>query len=317
MKTYIYKRSGGPEVLELIEVLKPQPKADELLVKIVATPVNTGDTVIRKMRPFFVRLTGGFKDSKNNILGMYFSGVVEAVGDDVKKFKPGNEVYGGLGTQFGAYAEYVCIAESKPVFLKPVHYSFEEAAAVMFGATTACHFLNKAGIKKDERVLVNAASGAVGGAAVQVAKYYGTTVTGVCSKDNFDLVARLGADHLIDYRTEDFTGNGQAYDIIYDTIGNLNFKSVKKSLTETGRFVTNAAQSQDYIAKFFNPKRIVLGFSGDASLEEITKMAIEGKLESVIDSVYSFEDMQAAHAKTDSKRKTGNVIVKVADIEIN
>ncbi len=151
---------------------------------------------------------------------------------------------------------------------------------------------------------------------MQVAKCYGATGTGVCSIDDFDLVARLGADHLIDYRTEDFTKNGKKYDIIYDTIGNLNFKSVKKSLTEEGRFVTNAAQSQDYIARIFNCKRIVLGFSGDASLEEVTKLANKGKLECVIDSVYSFDDMQAAHAKTDSKKKTGNVIVKIHEIEI-
>ncbi len=184
MKAYTYKRSGGPEVLELAEVDKPQAKADELLVKVIAAPVNTGDTVIRKMHPFFVRLTGGFKGSKNNILGMYFSGVVEAVGDDVKNFKLGDKVMGGLGKQFGAYAEYVCISESKPVFLKPMNYSFEEAAGVMFGATTACHFLNKAGIKKGEQVLVNAASGAVGAAAVQVAKYYGAIVQECAQKIN-------------------------------------------------------------------------------------------------------------------------------------
>lgn len=314
MKAYIYKRAGGPEVLELVDLPKPQPKSDELLVKIVATPVNSGDTVIRKMRPLMMRLTGGFKGSKNNILGMYFSGVVETVGDDVKNFKVGDEVYGSRGTQFGTYAEYLCIAESKAVLLKPVNYSFEEAAGVMFGATTVCHFLNKAGIKEGEQVLVNAAAGAVGSAAVQIAKYYGATVTGVCSKDDFDLVTRLGADHLIDYRTEDFAENGQKYDIIYDTIGNLNFQCVKSSLSKAGRFVTNAAQSQDYIAKLFNCKRIVLGFSGDASLEEVTKMANEGKLESVIDSVFAFDDMQAAHAKTDSKKKTGNVIVRVAEI---
>ncbi len=316
MKAYVYKRPGGPEVLELAEVPKPQPKPDELLVKIAATPVNTWDTVIRKMHPFFVRLTGGFKGAKNKILGMYFSGVVEAVGDEIKNFKVGDEVMGGLGTQFGAYAEYVCIAESKPVQLKPLNFSFEEAAGVMFGATTACHFLGKAGIKEGEQVLVNAAAGAVGAAAVQVAKYYGATVTGVCSGKDFDLVASLGSDHRIDYRSEDFTQNGQHYDIIYDTIGNLNFKGVKSSLTEAGRFVTNAAQSQDYIAKLFNFKRIVLGFSGDDSLEEVTKMAKEGKLQCVIDSMYAFDDMQAAHEKTDSKSKTGNVIVKVPEFEI-
>ncbi len=151
MKAYVYKRPGGPEVLELVEVPKPKPKADELLVKIVATPVNSGDTVIREMRPLLMRLTGGFKGSKNNILGMYFSGVIEAVGDDVKNFKVDDDVFGGRGTQFGTYAEYVCIAENKAVLLKPVNYSFEEAAGVMFGATTVCHFLNKAGIKKTNR----------------------------------------------------------------------------------------------------------------------------------------------------------------------
>ncbi|MDF2379710.1 MAG: NAD(P)-dependent alcohol dehydrogenase [Candidatus Gracilibacteria bacterium] len=311
MRAYIYEQYGGPEVLTLQEIEKPIPKENELLVSVAATSVSTGDARIRQGNPFPIRFINGLLKPKKKVLGMHISGIVEEVGSKVTKFHKGDKIYGSLGMNFGAYAEYACIPEDGHVSLKPEQYSFREAVALIFGATTALHFLAKSHIQTGENVLVNAASGAVGVAAVQIAKYHGATVTGVCSQRNFELVRKLGADHVIDYKSEDFTQNGKTYDVIYDTIGTLHFARVKHSLSKKGRFVTNNAQIRDYLAYVFNRTKIVLGVSSDDGLDKIIRMAEEGKLVSVIDSEYSFGQMRLAHERVDSGRKVGNVVMNI------
>lgn len=318
MKAYIYDHYGGPEVLEVKDVSRPVPTEDEVLVRIIATPVNTGDVRIRKADPPVIKLFNGFTP-KRKILGIHFSGVVESVGKNVKKFKKGDKVFGSKGMDFGTYAEYVCVNEKGPIALKPKNLTFEESSAILFGGITALFFLKKGEIKKDEEVLINAATGAVGTAAVQIAKYYGAKVTAVCSKKNFSLVKSLGADKIIDYKNEDFTKGDKKYDIIYETIGVLNFGKVKNSLKKGGRFITNNASLSDYVAtlyaNLFFGKKVVLGVSKDFDLKEIVSLVNKEKLKPVIDTIYPFEKMVEAHKKVDTGRKVGNIVVRVSKLK--
>lgn len=315
MRAYVYDNYGSPEVLKIKNIPKPEPGDNEILVRVMATPVNTGDVRIRKADPPIIKLFNGFTP-KRKVLGIHFSGIVESVGKNVKTFKKGNEVFGSMGMNFGAYAEYVCVGEKGPIAIKPKKLTFEEASAILFGGITALFFLKKGKVKAGEEILINAATGAVGVAAVQIAKHYGAKVTAVCSKKNFGLVKSLGADNLIDYKTEDFTKSDKKYDIIYDTIGVLNFGKTKNSLKKGGRFVTNNASLSDYIAflyaNLFFGKKVVVGVSKDADLREIIAMVNKGKLKSVIDSIYPFEKMVEAHKKVETGRKVGNVVVRVS-----
>ncbi len=314
MKAYTYEKYGGPEVLKLKDVEKPEPKENEVLVKVKATPVNTGDNRIRKADPPIIKLINGFTPKKK-ILGIHFSGIVEEVGSNVTLFKKGDEVFGSTGMNFGTYAQYICVNEKGPIAIKPKKISFEEASSILFGGITAIFFLKKSKIKKGEEVLIYAASGSVGTAAIQIAKYYGAKVTAACSSKNFKLVKSLGADYCIDYKSEDFTKNKKKYDIIHDTIGILNFSKVRNSLTKNGRFIANNASLSDYLGTIYSnlifKKRIIVGVSQDSDLTEIIGIINKGKLKSIIDTVYPFEKMVEAHKKVDSRKKVGNVVVKV------
>ncbi|MEN9611124.1 MAG: hypothetical protein RLZZ628_1938, partial [Bacteroidota bacterium] len=208
MKAIIFTKYGPPEVLQLKEVEKPFPKDNEILLKIKATAANSGDCRIRRADPFAVRFIFGFLKPKINILGGVFSGEIEAIGKNVKLYKVGDSVFGATDMRFGAYAEYICLPESGTMALKPTHFTHTEAAVIPFGGTTAWHFLKKAAIKSGQKVLIVGASGAVGTAAIPLAKVLGAHVTAVCSAANIDLVKSLGADQAIDYTQEDFTQNG-------------------------------------------------------------------------------------------------------------
>jgi len=217
MKAAVYTQYGAPEVLQIEEVEKPVPKENEILLRIKSTAVNSGDWRLRKADPYAVRFFFGLRRPKIKILGSVFSGEVESIGSSVKNFKVGDLVFGHTDMSFGSYAEYNCLPATSSIALKPASISHNEAASIPFGGVTALHFIKKAEIKPGQKVLIVGASGAVGSAAVQLAKSFGANVTGVCSTSNIDLVKSIGADIVIDYTKEDFTQNGETYDVIFDT----------------------------------------------------------------------------------------------------
>ncbi len=310
MKAVIYEKYGSAEVLHLREIEKPVPKDKEVLIKIHATTVAAGDI---RMRGFKVqlafwlpaRLALGLTGPKRKVLGMEASGVIESVGKSVKKFSVGDEVLAATGFG-GGYAEYICLPETDQVgravievAKKPANVTFEEAAVVPIGAMTALAFLRKANVKNGQKVLVYGASGSVGTYTVQLAKYWGADVTGVCSASNLELVKSLGADVVIDYAKEDFAKNGQKYDLVFDAVGKISRSHTKGSLTENGVFLSTWG-------------------SGDLKpndLSTLSDLIGAGKLKAVIDRTYPLEQIVEAHHYVEAGHKKGNVVITVAHKE--
>ncbi|MDX1829821.1 MAG: NAD(P)-dependent alcohol dehydrogenase [Lutibacter sp.] len=316
MKAVVYKEYGAPEVLKIQEVVKPTPKENEVLIKVKASTVTTGDTRFRKADPFAIRFFNGIIKPKKQILGMFFSGDIVAIGTKVTKFKIGDKIFGSTGMSiFNAWAEFICIKEDATITSMPVKITYEEVASVIFGASTALHFLKKANLKKGDNILVYAASGAVGSAVVQIAKYYGANVTGVCSSKNFKFVKSLGADKVIDYTTEDFTKNDVKYEIIYDSIGKISYKKCKNSLTHSGLFVSNNAGLGDYLnliwTSFLGKRKIVTGVSSDnlEKLTQIKKLLETKKITVPIDKTYPLDQIIQANYHVDSGHKKGNIAI--------
>ncbi len=304
MKAAIYEKYGSPEVLSLKEIEKPVPKDNEILIKIHATTVAAGDI---RMRGFKVpkkfwlpmRLTLGLTGPKNKVLGMEISGVVEKTGKCVEKFRVGDEVLAATGFG-GGYAEYICLPDADVVgrvvieiAKKPANLTFEEAAAVPIGGMTALAFLRKANVKNEQKVLVYGASGSVGTYAVQLAKYNGAQVSGVCSAANLELVKSLGADTVIDYAKEDFTKNGQSYDLIFDAVGKISSSHAKGSLTENGVFLSTWGN----------------GGMEPNDLSTLSGLIETGKLKVVIDRTYALEQIVEAHKYVEAGHKKGNVVI--------
>ncbi len=317
MKAIVYTKFGTPDVLRLEEVAKPTLKDNEVLIRIAAATVAVEDPGIRA-RPGL----NGFLKPKKAILGFYLAGEVEAVGKDVKRFKKSDQVYGNTGLGLlGAYAEYICMPEDGAIVMKPSNITLEEAAALPNGALTALPFLRDQGkIQSGQKVLINGASGAVGSIAVQLAKYFGAEVTGVCSTSNLEMVKSFGADRVIDYTKEDFTKNGQAYDIIFDTVGKSPFSSCKGSLTENGVYVTTvpspAAMLQMVWTSKMGGKKVKIAATGLRPASEKTKELIflnglieTGKIKAVIDRSYPLEQMAEAHKYVEAGHKKGNVVI--------
>jgi 2-desacetyl-2-hydroxyethyl bacteriochlorophyllide A dehydrogenase len=317
MKAAIFTQYGSPEVLQIKDVTKPTAKHDEILLRVKATAVNSGDWRLRKADPFAVRFIFGLIKPKINILGSVFSGEVESVGKDVKQFKVGDSVFGHTDMRFGAYAEYISVPEKGSIAIKPANISHKEAAVIPFGGVTALHFLKKAMIQPGQKVLVVGASGAVGSAAVQLAKSYGAEVTAVCSTANIALVKSIGANNVIDYTKEDFTRNGETYDVIFDTVNSISVSRSFRSLAKGGLMILSAAGLSEmlqglWFSKTSNKKILIGVIKHNAEDILFLKKLIEnGKYNPLIDRTYSLEQIADAHAYAEKGHKKGNVAIEV------
>jgi NADPH:quinone reductase-like Zn-dependent oxidoreductase len=322
MKAIVQTKYGPPEVLQLQEVEKPAPKDDEVLIKIHATTVTAVDCTFRQGSPFIGRFFSGLMRPKNPIPGTEFAGEIEAAGVDVKRFKEGDQVF-GTSTGNGAHAEYMCLPEEGATLaIKPANMTYEEAA-VIDGALTALPFLrDKGNIQSGQEVLIYGASGSVGTAAVQLARYFGAEVTGVCSTTNLELVKSLGADKVIDYTKEDFTRSGQTFDIVFDTVGKTSFSRCKSSLKQGGIFLeaalTAAILPQMLWTSRIGGKKAMIAFTGLMPASERTENLIflkelieAGKIKAVIDRRYPLEQMTEAHRYVEKGHKKGNVVITV------
>ena len=317
MKAAVYTQYGQPAVLQVKEVAKPIPGDHEILLRVKATAVNSGDVRLRKADPFAVRFIFGLLKPKINILGSVFSGEVEMVGKAVTHFKTGDAVFGHTDMRFGAYAGYKCMPENGSLALKPAGITHAQAAAIPFGGVTAWHFIKKANIKPGQKVLIAGASGAVGTAAVQLAKSLGAEVTAVCSTVNIALVQSIGADKVIDYTKEDFTKNGEMYDVIFDTVKTIHVSRSLKSLNKNGVMVLSAAGMPEmlqglWISKTSNKKVLTGVISHTAADIIFLKQLMEaGKLKAVIDRTYPLEQIAEAHAYAEKGHKKGNLIINM------
>jgi NADPH:quinone reductase-like Zn-dependent oxidoreductase len=323
MKAIIYTEYGPADVLHLAEVEKPTPKDDEVLVKIHATTVTTGDVNMRGFTfvpagfGFLSRLMFGLRRPNKTILGVELAGEIESVGKDVKQFKKGDQVFGIDGSRVGAYAEYKCMPAEAGLALKPGNLTYEEAAAIPNGALTALTFLkHMAHLQRGQTILVNGASGSVGSAAVQLAKHLGAKVTGVCSSANAELVKSLGADKVIDYIQQDFTQNGETYDIIFDTVGKTTFSGCKNSLKPNGLYLTGAGGLREMAQMLLTSRsnqKVLAGVSSEKKedLVFIKELVEAGAIKPVIDRRYPLAQIAEAHRYVDTGRKKGNVVITV------
>jgi NADPH:quinone reductase-like Zn-dependent oxidoreductase len=320
MRAIVYEKYGPPEVLQLKEVEKPTPKDNEVLIKTYAVTVTSGDWRVRSLNVptgfgLIIRLVFGVFKPKQPILGSELAGVIESIGKDVNKFQVGDQVFAFSDAAMGCYAEYKCMPEDGAIAFKPANLSYEEAAALSFGGTTALDFLRRGKLQSGERILVNGASGGVGTAAVQLARHFGAEVTGVCSTANIELVKSLGASHVIDYTQEDFTQNGETYDVIIDTTGTAPFSRSQVSLKEEGRLLMVLAGLPDMLKILWvlmtSSKKVIAGpvATGAEDLRFLAELAAAGEFKPVIDRRYPFEQMVEAHRYVDTGRKKGNVIV--------
>ncbi len=321
MQAVICTKYGPPDVLQLTEVAKPTPKENEVLIKVHAGVVTPSDIAFRKGEPFIVKLIYGLTKPRLSIQGVEFAGEIEAVGKDVKLFKPGDQVFGMSPDRFGAHAEYICLPEDKPVIIKPTNTTYEEAAGLCDGATTALTFLRDvAKLQAGQTVLINGASGAVGTYAVQLAKHFGAKVTGVCSTANVELVKSLGADKVIDYTKADFTQSGQSYDVIFDAVGKRSFSLCQGALTPQGVYLTTVptlAIVRDMLWTALRggkkAKFATAGLMQNKDNLNFLKALIEaGTIKAVIDRRYRLAQIAEAHRYVETGRKKGNVAITVA-----
>jgi NADPH:quinone reductase-like Zn-dependent oxidoreductase len=330
MKAIVYTKYGPPEVLQLKEVEKPAPKDNEILIRIYATSVNYGDIVTRKFSkisprefnmplPFWLlaRATFGFRKPRTTILGSEFAGEIESVGKDVKLFREGDQVFGYRGQSMGADAEYLCMPEDGEVAIKPANMTYEEAAVVPYGAITALNLLRKVDIQSGQKVLINGASGSIGSYAVQLAKYYGAEVTGVCSPPRLELVKSLGADKVIDYTKEDFTESGETYDLIFDILGRSSFSRCKRSLKQNGRYLLASFKMRQLIqmlwTSIFGSKKVICALAPEKSgdLLYIKELIEAGKIKAAIDKRFPLEQTAAAHRYIEKGHKKGHIAITV------
>jgi len=323
MKAIIWTKYGPPDVLELQEIDKPVPKDTEILVKIHTTTVTAGDCEMRNLKfPIWVRLpmrlyVGFIKPTRVTILGGYLAGEVEAVGQSVRRFNVGDEIFGFSGMGFGSYAEHICLPESSIVVAKPVNMTYEEAAPVPLGGLEALHFLRKANIQPGQRILINGAGGSIGTYTVQLARHCGAEVTAVDSTDKLDMLRSLGSDYVIDYTKEDFSKNNKKYDVIFDVVQKSSFSKIIRSLNENGIYLmTNPTMFKMirglWVSKTTS-KKVVFEFTSPNvdDLNTLKDMIEAGKLKTVIDRRYPLEQVPDAHRYVESGLKKGNVVISI------
>lgn len=317
MKAAVYEQYGRPEVLRITQVETPQPDENEVLVRIHATAVNSGDVRMRKADPFAMRFVFGLIKPRVHILGGVFSGRVEAVGKKVTRYQPGDEVFGSTDMKFGAYAEYKSFPQDGAFAIKPKILSYTEAAVIPFGGSTALYFLRKANIKPGQKVLIYGASGAVGTAAVQLAKSFGAEVTGVCSTGNISLVKSLGADHVFDYTVPNWMDQSGTYDVIYDTVNKMSVRRSLRKLKSKGTLILGSAMLSEMISgavlgRWFGNK-VVFGVTKQTAddIRYLADLVERGQMKPVMDKTYAIEDIAAAHAYVDMGHKKGNIAIAV------
>lgn len=330
MKAIVYTQFGSPDVLHLQEVAKPTPKDNEILIRVHATPVNYGDVTARNFAhlpprefnmplPLWLpmRLAFGLSKPKISILGSELAGEIEAVGKEVKKFKPGDQVFAYIGMNMGAYAEYICMPESGIVALKPANLSAEEACALPYGGVMALDILRQANLQRGQKVLINGASGGIGALAVQLAKYNGAEVTGVCGTPRLEYVKALGADKVIDYTQEDFTHNGETYDLIFDVLGRSSFARCKNSLKANGIYLLASFKTKALLQMLWTSRRsgqkVICALASEKveNLVFIKELAEAGKIKTIIDKTFPMEQAAEAHRRFEGGQKTGSVVIAV------
>ena len=331
MKAIAFTEYGPPDVLHLIDAAKPTPKRGEVSIRVCATSVGYGDTLARNFAAvsrrefnmpalfwFFAKFAFGWTKPKIHRLGSEFSGVVDAVGAGVTSYRPGDEVFGYLGEHMGGYAEYVCVPASGVLALKPANMTHEQAAVAPMGAMTALALLQRVNVQRGQRVLVLGASGGIGAAAVQLARHLGAEVTGVCGTRRQDFVRALGADHVIDYTREDFTVNGQTYDVILDVLGKTSFARCKGSLTPAGRYLLASFKTKQLLQMLWTSlvggKRVVCVLAPERveDLRAVSALIESGSLRSIIDRTFPLEQTAQAHRYVESGQKQGQVAIIVA-----
>ena len=324
MKAIVHTKYGPPDELQVMEVEKPVPADNEVLIKIHATTVTTTDcnarnfTFVPESFMFFARLMFGFKKPRIKILGIDLAGEIEAIGKNVKLFKPGDHVFGSPGTKFGGHAEYCCVPENGALAIKPANLSWEEAAAISLAGNTALFFIRDlAKIQPGQTILIHGASGAIGTYAVQLAKYYGAVVTGVCSATNAEMVKSLGANKVIDYAKEDFTKSDERYDFVFDVVGKTTFSQCKGILKPKGIYLENMMEIKDFLKVLWTSitsgKKIKGGVSSERAenLNFFNELIESGKLKPIIDRSYPLERTAEAFRYVEQGHKKGNVIISI------
>ncbi|MDZ5610414.1 NAD(P)-dependent alcohol dehydrogenase [Bacillus pseudomycoides] len=322
MKAIVYTKYGSPDVLQLKEVEKPVPKKNEILVKIKATTVTAGDIRSRRFtvpRSVWLptRIALGFNQPKKQILGMELAGEVESVGKDVQRFKEGDQIFAATQVGFGSCAEYICLPEDGAVSIKPSNITYGEAAAIPIGAHTALFFLRKANVRSGQNVLVYGASGSVGSYAVQISKYFGAKVTGVCSDTNSELIKSFGADKAIDYTAKDFSTTDETYDVIFEAVNKSSFSHCIKLLKKDGTYINIVEplpSVQMLWTKLTSSKKLILSQNSpetSGSLDFLKELVETGKIKAVIDRYYTIEEIVEAHRYVEKGHKKGNVVINV------
>ena len=331
MKAIVNTEYGSPEVLHLADVKKPLPRDNEVLIRVHATSVNFGDTMARNFKAIsprqfnmlfliwlMAKISFGLDQPKITILGNEFAGEIEAVGKNVKRFKQGDQVFGYTGEKMGAYAEYLGMPENGVLATKPTNLTFEQAAGLPYGALMALSLLRRANIRPGQKVLINGASGGIGAAAVQIARYLGAEVTGVCSTSKVDFVKSLGAAKVVDYTKEDFTQNGETYDLIFDILGRISFSRCKNSLKPNGIHLFASFKMKQLLQMLWTSRssgQKVICALGPGSVEDLCsiKELIEtGKIKAFIDRSFPLEQVAEAHRYVEDGHKKGSVVISVA-----
>lgn len=332
MKAAVYTEYGSPDVFKIQEIEKPIPKDNEILVRIYAASVNYGDLIVRDFKhvsprqfnmPSLLywpaRMEFGFNKPKITIQGSEFAGKVEALGNGVSRFKVGDEVFGYRGMAMGANAEYLAVPENSTICLKPKNLSFEEAATIPYGTLTAISLLRKANIQKGQKVLINGASGAIGSAALQLAKAYGAEVTGVCGTNRMKMVEALGADKVLDYNRDDFTKGNERYDLVFDVLGRSSFDKVKHVLNANGIYLLASFKSKAVFQMLwtskFGDKKVICALSSESNEDLVTikDMVEAGKIKAYVDRCYPLEEVAAAHRYLEAGQRHGNVVLTIAN----